>query len=475
MIKNKLKITLLSAVLLFVSLFAAASITIAATNDFTADGNVTVTGVTFGATTADMLILNTSTAESWTFNGGAFTVTNSGTFKIGSSDSSVKSIIIKNSGSSNVACSENSTPGTSYVTIPTASDTYTTEPSTTTDCGTLCATVTGVATFASFPTCAAATCSSGYVLSGATCVASGGGSSGSSTPSSTTGQAAATPANGGVISKTNADGTSAKIVLPAGALTANAVITISPTAKAEIAASMPAPSGRNIIGNYAYNFTAVSGLNIMVNTFEKALSLTFTYTNEQAEGINEEALKVHYWNETSNAWVALADSAVNATNNTVTATTAHFTYFAILGSQAEEETPATPTSEIMDGDIIQCQTCSDPFAVYIVKVVGSAKYIRHIVSIEIFNHYSHLKWENLKQVSSLGEYSLSGWARYNTGANNTAAPTDKVYEINGDQTKHWINMTAEQFLSHGGSEPAIYTVNQGELNLYAAGPDVMSL
>ena len=130
---------------------------------------------------------------------------------------------------------------------------------------------------------------------------------------------------------------------------------------------------------------------------------------------------------------------------------------------------------VVDGDIIQCASSSNPFAVYIVKIVGDTKYIRHIVSLEIFNYYGHLKWENLKQVDSLDEYSLSGWVRHNTGPNGTAGPTDKVYEINGDQTKHWINMTAEDFLSHGGSEPAIYSVNQGELDLYATGADVMSL
>ena len=285
-------------------------------------------------------------------------------------------------------------------------------------------------------------------------------------PISTTGQAAATPANGGVISKTNTDGTSAKVVLPAGALTANAVITISPTAKAEIAASMPAPSGRNIVGDYAYNFTAVSGLNVAVNTFEKALSLTFTYTNEQAEGKNEEALKAHYWDEASSQWVALEDSAVDTVNNIITATTTHFTYFAIIEGQS---------SEVIDGDIIQCQSSDNPSAVYIVKVVGDTKYIRHIVSLEIFDYYTHLKWENLKQVDSLTNYSLSGWARVNIGPDGTPGPTDKVYEINGDQSKHWINMTAEDFLTHGGSDAAIYSVNQGEMNLYTTGSDVMSL
>ena len=151
----------------------------------------------------------------------------------------------------------------------------------------------------------------------------------------------------------------------------------------------------------------------------------------------------------------------------------NFNYFALYIQTVEEIT--TPSADVIDGDIVQCKTSDNPFAVYIVKVVGDTKYIRHIVSLDIFNYYTHLKWENLKQVDSLNNYSLSGWVRVNTGPNGTAGPTDKVYEINGDQSKHWINMTAEDFLTHGGSDPAIYTVNQGELNLYTTGPDVMSL
>jgi len=63
----------------------------------------------------------------------------------------------------------------------------------------------------------------------------------------------------------------------------------------------------------------------------------------------------------------------------------------------ETTTPAdtiTPYSEVLDGDIIQAKTSSNPFAVYIVKVVGDTKYIRHIVSLEIFNYYTHLDWNN---------------------------------------------------------------------------------
>lgn len=167
---------------------------------------------------------------------------------------------------------------------------------------------------------------------------------------------------------------------------------------------------------------------------------------------------------------ALSQSCQNETNNednTETTTQSE--------PKTNENNPEEISTTISDGDIIQCQNSANSSAVYIVKIVGDIKYIRHIVSLDIFNYYKHLKWGNLKQVDSLNNYSMSGWVRYNTGPNNTAGPTDKVYEINGDQTKHWINMTAEDFLSHGGSEPAIFNINQGELNLYTAGVDVMSL
>jgi hypothetical protein len=133
------------------------------------------------------------------------------------------------------------------------------------------------------------------------------------------------------------------------------------------------------------------------------------------------------------------------------------------------------TISLIDGDIIQCKNSNNPNAVYIVKIIGTKTYIRHITSIRIFNYYKHLKWENLKQVDSLTPFSLSSWIRVNTNTNGLPKAEDKVYEINGDQSKHWINMTSNQFLTHGGSDEAIYTVNGGELNLYSAGADVVSL
>ncbi len=116
----------------FVLTFLVVTPALAATTYFTANGNFTVTGVTFDAGTTDMIIFNNSTAASWSFNSGALTVTNPGSsFEVGSSNSSVMSIKITQNGNV-LACANNTTPGTSYVTLPTVSAVYSVVPSATT-------------------------------------------------------------------------------------------------------------------------------------------------------------------------------------------------------------------------------------------------------------------------------------------------------------------------------------------------------
>lgn len=174
----------------------------------------------------------------------------------------------------------------------------------------------------------------------------------------------------------------------------------------------------------------------------------------------------------SNPPVTPATPATPANPGTTPTTPAIPAIPASPASDANGQVRGDTDSNILDGDIIQCKTSANPNAVYIVKIVNGKKYIRHIVSLQIFNHYKHLKWENLIQVQSLDGFSLSGWVRVNTGANGTPGANDRVFEINGDQTRHWIDMTAAEFLLHGGSDEGIYSINIGELNLYKEGPAV---
>ena len=102
---------------------------LAATTDFVADGNVGITGVVYGAFTSELTIMNGSKAESIDFTSGTFTVTNpdaTAGFKVGSGTFTAKSIRVRSQAqSSETVCADNTTLGTSYVTLPTTADVYT--------------------------------------------------------------------------------------------------------------------------------------------------------------------------------------------------------------------------------------------------------------------------------------------------------------------------------------------------------------
>ncbi|MDD5290715.1 MAG: hypothetical protein PHZ04_01230 [Patescibacteria group bacterium] len=165
-------------VLFLVALLLAFPALTTATTEFTADGNITVSAVTFGSTTAEMLVMTGSTAESWTItSGGTFTVTNPGNFMVGSAvaETNVKGIKVTLDGVA-VACAKNTTPGTNYVTLPATAGTYTIVPVT-----------TNVANAVIYNTsCGASECASGYSVSGsgadAGCVVTG---TGGTTPTCT--------------------------------------------------------------------------------------------------------------------------------------------------------------------------------------------------------------------------------------------------------------------------------------------------
>jgi len=95
-------------------------------------------------------------------------------------------------------CVDNTTPGTTYLTVPTATGSYIVAPLGS-DCTAFCTALDNTATYNAYPTCGSLTCSSGYSLTGtgssARCVGSsgnttlysggGGGGGGSSTVTTT--------------------------------------------------------------------------------------------------------------------------------------------------------------------------------------------------------------------------------------------------------------------------------------------------
>lgn len=115
---------------------------------------------------------------------------------------------------------------------------------------------------------------------------------------------------------------------------------------------------------------------------------------------------------------------------------------------------------ISEGSLIRAK---GDYKVYIV----SGGYKRHILDSKIFSFYGHLGWINVIEVTSeeRDSYKTSAWVR--------ADGDSRVYEVNGDGTKHWLNMTAEQFLASGRSWDGVFIINKQERDFYRTGASVL--
>ena len=149
------------------------------------------------------------------------------------------------------------------------------------------------------------------------------------TPTTNTGEVIATPGEGGITTLTNPDGSQIKLIIPRGAVSRNTNFTIE---KVDISLiTPPSPkSGLFFVDGLVYRIEAKAG-GKFVTIFNKPLTLTFSYTNKQIEELNEASLKIGYWSKTQNQWKSLGSSKVDINNNTVTASTDHFTIFVLIG------------------------------------------------------------------------------------------------------------------------------------------------
>ena len=111
---------------------------------------------------------------------------------------------------------------------------------------------------------------------------------------------------------------------------------------------------------------------------------------------------------------------------------------------------------IQDGTII---TSTDNTQLFVVK--GNTK--RLIPSLTVFESYQHLTLDVIQQVhpSVLDFYTQSFLIQQDNDP--------RVWEIDEQGTKHWLDMTPEQFEKSGRKWNHIFTVNNIELNWYTEG------
>jgi len=98
--------------------------------------------------------------------------------------------------------------------------------------------------------------------------------------------------------------------------------------------SPPAPLEDTHIIGVAYGFGPDGA------TFDPAITLTWSYDPDALpEGVAEEDLVIAYYDESADEWVEL-ECTVDTENNVITASVAHFTSFAIIGTVAPLPAPA---------------------------------------------------------------------------------------------------------------------------------------
>jgi len=102
---------------------------------------------------------------------------------------------------------------------------------------------------------------------------------------------------------------------------------------------------------------------------------------------------------------------------------------------------------------------------YKVYIINNS-YKRHILDGKIFDFYGHLNWDSIQEVdpSTINNYQESFLIR--------ASNDYKVYEIDSDKTKHWLNITAEEFVNSGRKWEMIYVVNEEERDFYKEGEEI---
>ncbi|MEK7212320.1 MAG: hypothetical protein AAB686_01430, partial [Patescibacteria group bacterium] len=94
---------------------------------------------------------------------------------------------------------------------------------------------------------------------------------------------------------------------------------------------------QSIVGSQVYELTAQTASS-PVSSFDKPIVLTFDYDPEKIIGYKEDDLGIFYWDESVKEWKELPDAKVDTFTHKVSASSDHFTVFALI---AKTKLPAS--------------------------------------------------------------------------------------------------------------------------------------
>lgn len=155
-------------------------------------------------------------------------------------------------------------------------------------------------------------------------------------------------------------GTTASVVFTPEAVFVPVSISINSIEEANVAVQAPIPSNVEVVGDLIYEFTAEVVEDQTSAIFEEPITLTFTYADTHVSGLDENNLRIYYWDETGQEWILLPGQTLDTANNVVTVTVTHFTLYALMAPPAPSPPspggggsvvvhPPVPTKVILQG------------------------------------------------------------------------------------------------------------------------------
>jgi len=275
------------------------------------------------------------------------------------------------------------------------------------------------------------------------------------------------PVSGGITGETG--GTAilntgkVRVDVPAGAVSGSGTISITPIIDYTVPVGLT-----SVVGNKVYDLSA----NIVgeeVSTFNQPLTLTFTYTSDEIQGLNESTLAIYYWNETTNQWVSLGGT-VDSNASTIKVNVTHFTKFAIIG-------------EIVSagGDLVKLECAAnagvnDPCkAVYYLGNNGKRYVFPNEKTYRTW--YSDFSGVKIISASDLASYMIGGNVTYRPGVKLVKIQTDsKVYAVDKNGSIRWIE-TAEAAQSIYGADwsKLVEDISDAFFVNYTAGDSITGL
>lgn len=127
---------------------------------------------------------------------------------------------------------------------------------------------------------------------------------------------------------------SLSVVTPANftSTSSSVVIQIKGMDSDTVLGSIGSPSGSLLSGaDIVFNVTALIDNTTELDSFDIPVTVTYTYTDADIEGLDESTLSMYHYK--NSAWSELDDCSVNVNSNTITCTAPHFSIFAIFGSR----------------------------------------------------------------------------------------------------------------------------------------------